>query len=123
MSWTVIYSEFFAEWLDSLPDSWQNETLAHIELLARKGIALPFPYSSKIHGSKVTSMRELRFKHEKRTLRILYVFDPQRRAVILIGGDKTGNKQWYDQNIPLAERIYKDYLRTVKEGNPNENSR
>ncbi len=122
MSWTVVYSNSFAKWIDSLSESLQNEAFAHIELLSRKGIALPFPYSSKINGSKVSGMRELRFKHDKRTIRILYVFDPRRQAVLLLGGDKTGKTRWYERHVPLAEKVYEDYLRSMKGGLSDENT-
>ena len=43
-------------------------------------------------------------------MRILYAFDPKRQAVLLFGGDKTGNDRFYEQVIPRAERLWKDYL-------------
>ena len=55
-------------------------------------------------------MRELRVQHAGRPYRILYAFDPRRMAILLIGGDKTGNDRWYLENIPLADRLYDDHL-------------
>jgi len=47
-------------------------------------------------------------------VRILFAFDPQRRAVLLVAGDKAGRwNRWYDQAIPLAERRYQEYLGEV----------
>src|SRR5450759_1262933 len=51
-------------------------------------------------------MRELRIQHQGRPYRVLYAFDPRRNAVLLIGGDKTGNEQWYEASVPLADRLY-----------------
>lgn len=115
MSWTVIYSSIFEEWLESCSESLQNETLAHIELLSMMGVNLPFPHSSQIRGTRLSGMRELRFKHEKREIRILYIFDPLRQALLLVGGDKAGSKKWYEKNIPIAERIFGEYMESLKD--------
>ncbi len=90
---------------------------ATVGLLEMEGPKLPFPYSSGIKDSKHSHMRELRIQHAGRPYRVLYAFDPRRSAVLLIGGDKTGNDRWYDQFVPVADRLYNehlDYLR--KEG-------
>jgi len=55
-------------------------------------------------------MRELRIQHQGRPYRVLYIFDPARNAVLLIGGDKTGNNRWYEVYVPIADRIYDEYL-------------
>ena len=55
-------------------------------------------------------MRELRVQHEGRPYRVLYAFDPRRTAMLLIGGDKTGNNRWYDEYVPLADAIYDRHL-------------
>jgi hypothetical protein len=55
-------------------------------------------------------MRELRCQHQGRPFRVLYVFDPRRSAVLLIGGDKTGNSRWYEDMLPKADEIYAAYL-------------
>ncbi|MEA3507469.1 MAG: type II toxin-antitoxin system RelE/ParE family toxin [Synergistota bacterium] len=109
MPWDVVYTDHFETWLETCSTSLQNETLAHIELLAIMGVNLPFPYCSQIKGTRLTGMRELRFRYRKRDIRILYIFDPSRRAVLLVGGDKTGDKQWYEKHIPLAENVFRDY--------------
>lgn len=56
-------------------------------------------------------MRELRIQHRGRPYRVLYAFDPHRAAILLLGGDKTGNNRWYEENVPLADGRYEDYLR------------
>lgn len=61
----------------------------------------------RIEGSRHDNMKELRAS----TLRLLFIFDPRRRAVILLGGDKRGDwKPWYKRNIPMADDLYDDYL-------------
>ena len=62
-------------------------------------------------------MRELRTQHEGRPYRTLYAFDPRRSAILLIGGDKTGNNRWYELHIPIADRLYTEHLEQLrKEG-------
>ena len=46
---------------------------------------------------------------------MLYAFDPSRAAVLLIGGDKTGDDRWYQTNVPIAEKLYDHYLAERKE--------
>lgn len=58
-------------------------------------------------------MRELRIQHEGRPYRVLYAFDPRRTAILLIGGDKTGNNRWYEESVPLADAIYDRHLREL----------
>jgi hypothetical protein len=60
-------------------------------------------------------MRELRIRHRGRAYRVLYAFDPRRTAILLLGGDKTGNDRWYDENVPMADRRYDDYLQELAE--------
>ncbi len=74
------------------------------------GAFLGRPTVDKISGSRFHNMRELR--PAATIIRILFVFDPQRQAVLLLGGDKAGDwKDWYDKNIPIAEQRYEDWLR------------
>lgn len=83
-------------------------------MLMEAGPALGFPYSSGIKGSKYSHMRELRIQHEGRPYRVLYAFDPTRAAILLLGGDKTGDDRWYDKMVPKADTIYKEHLKTIK---------
>jgi hypothetical protein len=59
-------------------------------------------------------MRELRTQHDGRPFRTLYAFDPRRHAILLIGGDKTGDKRWYEEQIPIADRLYAEHLKELK---------
>lgn len=74
-------------------------------------------WASGINGSKHSQMRELRTQHEGRPYRTLYAFDPRRSAILLIGGDKTGDDRWYEINVPIADRLYDSHLQQLrKEG-------
>ena len=60
-------------------------------------------------------MRELRVQHQGRPYRVLYIFDPRRVAIPLLGGDKTGDDRWYERSVPLADRLYDNYLAEIEE--------
>jgi hypothetical protein len=80
-----------------------------VGLLEAKGTSLGFPYTSATAGSRY-SLRELRVQSGGRPLRVIYAFDPRRQAVLLIGGDKTGDDRFYERIIPQAEALWADYL-------------
>ena len=50
-----------------------------------------------------------------RPYRVLYIFDPRRVALLLLGGDKTGDDRWYEKNIALADQLYDNYLSEIQE--------
>lgn len=77
---------------------------------------LPFPHSSGVSGSRHPHMRELRIKCKGRQIRVLYAFDPTRTAVLLIGGDKTGDDRFYEKTIPLADDLYDEHLTELQGG-------
>lgn len=108
--WEVEYTDEFGYWWDGLDDGEQDSVAAVVRLLEKDGPLLPFPFSSDVRGTKRYRMRELRIQHHGRPYRILYVFDPRRSALLILGGDKTGNARWYEQNVPQAEKIFQQYL-------------
>jgi hypothetical protein len=59
-------------------------------------------------------MRELRIQHAGKPYRVLYAFDPRRTAILLIGGDKTGNARWYTKFIPIADAFYDQHIEDLK---------
>ena len=81
-----------------------------VGLLEAKGTTLGFFYSSVIEGTRYP-LRELRIQSGGKPLRVLYAFDPLRQAVLLLGGDKTGDNRFYMTLIPRAESIWESYLR------------
>lgn len=114
MSWEVEYTDEFEEWWLTLTEKEQISVDATVQLLEQRGPQLPFPHSSGIIGSKRSHMRELRTQHEGRPYRTLYAFDPRRAAILLLGGDKTGEDQWYEKNVPVADRLYGEHLKELK---------
>jgi hypothetical protein len=59
-------------------------------------------------------MKELRAKVQEHHLRVLFAFDPRRKAILLIGGDKTGDRGWYDRYVPLADELFDLHLRELE---------
>jgi hypothetical protein len=110
MSWAIEYTNEFATWWNDLAEMQQDAIDQVVGLLEARGPQLGFPYSSGIVGSKHAHMRELRVQSGGRPLRIFYAFDPRRTAILLLGGDKTGNDRFYEAYIPLADRLYDEYL-------------
>jgi hypothetical protein len=110
----IEYTNEFGEWWQDLTDNHQADITAIVELLAAKGSSLPFPYSSGIKNSKHSHLRELRVQSDGKPLRIFYAFDPRRSAILLIGGDKTGKDRFYDRYIPIADRLYDEYIEELR---------
>lgn len=115
MAWEIEYTDEFGNWWSSLYEDEQESVAAYVRLLELRGTALPYPYSSGIVGSKHSHMRELRVQHQGKPYRVLYAFDPRRVALLLIGGDKTGNDRWYEKQVPTADRLYDEHLQTLRE--------
>ncbi len=113
-SWEVEYTDEFEAWWASLTGDEQESVAAYVELLERRGPQLPHPYSSGVLGSRHGHMRELRIQHAGRPYRVLYAFDPRRVAILLIGGDKTGDDRWYEKFVPLADDLYDRHLAELK---------
>lgn len=105
----VIGTDEFTSWFDGLDVQATKAVVHGVDLLAQMGLALGHPYSSAIGGSAI-ALRELRIQAGGRPLRVFYAFDPARQAVLLIGGDKTGDNRFYETMLPKAERIWKEYL-------------
>jgi len=118
--WEVEYTDEFGDWWGRLSEAEQESIDASVRLLEERGPQLPHPHSSAIGRSKHPHLRELRIQHRGRPYRVLYAFDPRRIAILLIGGDKTGNDRWYDEYVPRADRLYDEHLATLKKEGLND---
>ena len=114
MTWNVEYTDEFGAWWDTLTAAEHESIDVSVRLLETMGPQLPFPHGSGVKNSKHGHMRELRVQHAGRPYRVLYAFDPRRAAVLLVGGDKTGDKRWYEVHIPLADRLYDEHLNELE---------
>ena len=112
--WDVEYTDEFKEWWDTLTDGQQEDLVASVELLRNLGPALPRPHADVVKGSKYPNMKELRTQSQGQPLRTLFAFDPRRCAILLIGGDKTGDNRFYEKMIPIADRLYGEHLKELK---------
>jgi len=111
MAWEVNGTDEFADWFGALAEAQQDEVIAVVELLAEQGPELDRPYTDRIKGSKYHNMKELRPRGHAKHCRVLFMFDPRRQAILLLGGDKSGQwERWYVQAIPRAEELYEEYL-------------
>lgn len=109
----VVVTDEFAGWYASLTQQDADAVALCVERLEQRGVTLGFPYTSSINGTD-QPLRELRVQSQGHPLRVLYAFDPLRQAVLLIGGDKTGDDRFYQTYIPLAESIWGAYLREIE---------
>jgi hypothetical protein len=114
--WEVQLTAEAERWYKALGAEDTSRITAAINRLERAGPVLGRPFVDSIKTSRHHNMKELRSSGGN--LRALFAFDPRRRAVVLVGGDKTDDwKGWYKRNIPRADRIYDQYLRDIgKEG-------
>ena len=115
MKWDVEYTDEFGDWWSDLEDAIQEDIASVVGLLENRGPALDHPYSSAIKGSKHAHMRELRIQSAGNPVRIFYAFDPRRAAILLIGGDKTGDKRFYEKFTPIADRLYDEHLEILEQ--------
>lgn len=118
MPWDVEYTDAFELWWNDLSEEEQESVDASVRLLEARGPHLPFPHSSAVATSRHSHMRELRIQHQGRPYRVLYAFDPRRKAILLLGGDKTGDDRWYEANVPVADRLYDEHLELLRKERP-----
>lgn len=108
--------ELVAGWLASLDDNSREQVIAAVELLEAQGPQLGRPLIDTVTSSRHKNAKELRPGSAGRSeLRVPFAIDPARHALLLVAGDKAGNwTRWYRQDIPLADDLYDDHLRTLK---------
>ncbi|BCK76479.1 uncharacterized protein conserved in bacteria [Acetobacter aceti NRIC 0242] len=110
MTWLVEHTDEFGGWFATLSDSEKEDVYASGLLLEERGPGLRFPMSSGVNGSRHNHMRELRIQSGGKPIRVFYAFDPRRAAILLIGGDKTGDERFYDRLTPVADNLYDAHL-------------
>jgi hypothetical protein len=114
MRWEIEYTEEFERWWDTLIEDEQESIAVTVGLLEIMGPNLPRPHSDTVKGSRFNNMKELRTQHAGKPYRTLYAFDPRRTAILLIGGNKTGDNDWYQKYIPIADRLYTAHLEELE---------
>jgi hypothetical protein len=114
VAWEVEFTDEFETWWDALSESEQEDVRASINLLRERGPSLGRPHADLVTTSQYPNMKELRTQHRGRPYRTLFAFDPRRVAILLIGGDKTGNDRWYEEFVPRADKIYAEHLQAIE---------
>ncbi|MCY3636809.1 MAG: type II toxin-antitoxin system RelE/ParE family toxin [bacterium] len=110
--WEVEYTDRFEQWWSKLGVDKQSRISAAIDLLIVDGPNLGRPYVDTIARSRHSNMKELRVS----TLRILFAFDPLRKAILLLGGDKSGQwSRWYPRAISRADDLYDQHLASLRD--------
>jgi hypothetical protein len=117
VSWEIILVPEVHDWFMALDDISASLVRDSVELPAERGPALGRPAVDRITGSSLHNLKELRPGSAGKTeIRILFIFDPQRHAILLVAGDKAGNwTRWYRDAIKLAEDRYTRFLATPPE--------
>jgi hypothetical protein len=114
MATRVLTTNEFETWLNTLTSRERKDVLHVVDLLEKQGVLLGRPHSGALEDTDLP-LRELRPKAGHSPLRPIYAFDPNRDAVVLIGGDKGADKKMYDRIIPVAEQLWKDHLHDLKQ--------
>ena len=116
MSWVVQFDEAFELEFDELPETVQDEMLAHAKLLEQFGPTLGRPRVDTLNGSRHPNMKELRFQADGGVWRVAFAFDPQRQAILLVCGDKSGvsERKFYKQLIRKADERFDQHLSRLK---------
>jgi hypothetical protein len=116
VKWIVEIGDEFEPEYDAWPDEVQDELLAMTRLLQQFGPQLKRPHADTMNGSRHANMKELRFKAADGIWRVAFAFDPKRKAVLLVAGDKSGvsEKRFYRELIKKADDRYDEHLVRLK---------
>ena len=117
MIWEVSLDPAFDPEFDVLPTAVQDELLAQAKLLETFGPTLGRPRVDTLNGSRHANMKELRFQADNGVWRVAFAFDPQRKAILLVAGDKSGvgEKRFYRQLIEKADERFDTHLDRLKD--------
>ncbi len=115
------HDEFDSEF-DALSEAVQDEMLAHARLLEQFGPLLGRPRVDTLKGSRHANMKELRFEAADGVWRVAFAFDPKRKAILLVAGDKSagGEKRFYRQLIAKADKRFDGHVSRLKKERKNQ---
>jgi hypothetical protein len=115
MEWDVQLDDEYVAWFHGLAEALQDEILAHVALLRERGPNLGRPYVDTVESSAFRNLKELRVQFRGDPWRILFAFDPNRAAILLIGGNKRGDKRWYKKHVPIADERFRRHLKRLEQ--------
>lgn len=112
MSWSIEYEDEFDKEYEEMDEGLQDALLAHLISLKEFGPQLGRPSADTLNGSAYKNMKELRFNHDGGVWRVAYAFDPERKGIILVAGNKDGadQKLFYKWLIDTADKRFKNHL-------------
>jgi hypothetical protein len=113
-AWKILETSDFSQWFRALDDDAKEDIYAAALVLAQEGPSLGRPRVDTLQGSQFQNLKELRVQSNGRPFRIAFSFDPKRRAIFLCGGDKTGDKRFYEKLIKRADDLLKAHLKETK---------
>ena len=115
MSWSAYFHPKFKAEFDKLSAAVQDEFLASLKPLREYGPSLGRPDVDTLNDSDHANMKELRFKADGGVWRVAFAFDPERDAILLVAGDKSGvsEKKFYKRLIEKADARYKEHLENL----------
>jgi hypothetical protein len=112
VAWEIEVEAGARLWYRGLEGRELDRAATLLDALAEHGPTLRGPLCKRIRHSRHHQMKELRSVGGH--MRILFAFDPRRRGIVLVGGDKSGDWEgWYRYNIPLADRLFDIHLRNM----------
>ncbi|SLM28491.1 conserved hypothetical protein [Desulfamplus magnetovallimortis] len=116
MTWEILFSEEYESWFKKLPQRHKVAIATDLEVLRDIGPMLGRPHVDQIKGSKFKNLKELRTKVPGHVYRSLFAFDPERKAIMLSGGDKKGKNQdqFYKQLIAQAEVVFENHIKSLQ---------
>ena len=115
--WEVEVTDQFLDWWRDLTNDQKESLTDRVDLLTERGPDLGRPVVDRVQSSRHHNMKELRAA-QGGALRVLFMFDPRRQVILLLGGDKSGQwNEWYSWAVPMADDLYDEYLEELtKEG-------
>ncbi|MDF5977534.1 type II toxin-antitoxin system RelE/ParE family toxin [Pseudomonas aeruginosa] len=115
VAWDIEYTDEFGDWWGSLSEDEQESLAVTVRLLEERGAILGAPPQQRHQWLPPWPYERATDSTRRATFRTLYAFDPRRSAILLIGGDKTGDDRWYELNVPIADRLYDEHLHQLRE--------
>ena len=112
--WEVDFTDEFGNWWETLTEDEQEALAVSVKLLQVLGPPLGRPHADTVKQSKHKNMKELRTQTHGQPIRTFYAFDPHRHAILLMGGNKTGDKRFYERMISVADRLLDEHLQELQ---------
>jgi hypothetical protein len=109
--WIINRTEEIAEWVRNLDEDAKEAVFKSLLILQEIGPSLGRPYVDTVKESKHKNMKELRIQNRQKLFRIFFAFDPDRKAILLIGGDKRGDSRFYQKMIPIADALFDEHMK------------